>query len=343
MKELYRIIVGSQSYGTSVEGSDIDYKGVYAQDIDDLIGFGYKELIETTDDDVSYELRRFVQLLGTANPTVLEMLYSPEDCIITKHPAFDILIRHRNKFLTKNCLNSFGGFAIAQIKKAKGLNKKMNWEKERITRKQPIDFAYAYADGGTIPLTEYLEDNNLKQENCGLVGLDHFRDCYALYHSTDIKYRGIISEKSSTVKLSSVPKGEKSLTVISYNKDAYTLHCKEYNQYKSWLKHRNTQRYIDIAGHNQQIDGKNLLHCRRLLDMAVEIAKTGTINVRRPNADYLIKIRKGLVPLDEIIENAEKDIKDLNELYANSNLPDNISPETLNEILLEIRHRLLNN
>lgn len=344
MKTLYRVIVGSQSYGTSVEGSDIDYKGIYAQDLDELIGFGYKEQRNNNKDDVDYEIRRFIELLETANPTVLEMLFSPEDCIVEKHPAMDILIKNRHLFLTKKCLYSFGGYAIAQIKKAKGLDKKMNWEKERVTRKTPIDFVYAEVDGKTIPVLKFLSDNYLKQEYCGLVALDHFKDGYAMYYDYskgDLKYSGIVEENSNEVKLSCVPKGEKRIAVISYNKDGYTTHCKEYKEYIDWMKNRNTQRYIDIAGHNQQIDGKNMLHCRRLLDMAVEIAKTGDIKVRRPNAAYLISIRKGLVSLEEIIENAEKDIKDLDQLYANSSLPDKVDKKIVNDILLEIRHELM--
>jgi len=341
MKTLLRVIVGSQSYGTAVEGSDVDYKGVYAQDIDELIGFGYKEQINNNKDDVDYEIRRFLQLLETANPTVLEMLFSPEDCIVEKHTVFDILIKNRDKFLTKKCLYSFGGYAIAQIKKAKGLDKKMNWEKERVARKTPLDFVYVFVNGKTMPIKKYLEINSLKQEKCGLIGLDHFKDCYALYYSEEFNYSGLISEKSNELRLSSIPKGENSLTIVYYNKDGYTSHCKDYREYQEWLKNRNTQRYVDIKNHNQKIDGKNMLHCRRLLDMAVEIAKTGEFNIRRSNAEYLLKIRKGLVSLDEIIENAEKDIEGLDELYKNSNLPDNVDSKFVNDILLEIRHALL--
>jgi hypothetical protein len=342
MKTLFRVIVGSQSYGTNVEGSDIDYKGIYAQDIDELIGFGYKEQINTNKDDTSYEIRRFVELLESANPTVLEMLFSPEDCIVEKHPAFDFLIENRHKFLTKKCLFSFGGYAIAQIKKAKGLDKKMNWEKDRITRKTPIDFVYAYIAGKTVPVSEFLKINNFNQDNCGLVALDHFRDCYSLYYDSfgDLKYNGIITEDSNEVRLSSVPKDETPWTVVYYNKDGYTMHCKDYKEYTEWLKNRNTQRYVDLASHDQQIDGKNLLHTRRLLDMAMEIAQTGTIHVRRPNVEYLKSIRKGLVSLDEIIETAEKDIKSLDELYKNSNLPDKVDREFVNNLLLKIRHSL---
>ena len=347
-KILFRTIVGSQSYGTNIEktdtqpGSDVDYKGVYAQSTDELIGFGYKEQINTNKDDTSYEIRRFIELLETANPTVLEMLYSPEDCIVEKDPAFDILIKHRDKFLTKKCLHSFGGYAIAQIKKAKGLDKKMNWEKDRVTRKTPLDFVYVHVNGKTIPISEYIDLND--QHKYGLVALDHFKDCYAMYYdyTTDQKlgYRGIIEDDSNEVRLSSVPKGQNVDAIIYYNKDGYSMHCKDYKEYTEWLNNRNTQRYVDLENHNQKIDGKNMLHCRRLLDMAMEIAQTGNIQVRRPNAEYLLKIRRGQVPLNDIIEQAEIDIKALDELYKNSSLPDKVDKDIVNNILLEIRHAL---
>lgn len=340
MKTLLRVIVGSQSYGTSVEGSDIDYKGVYAQEIDELIGFGYKEQINNNKDDVDYEIRRFIQLLESANPTVLEMLFSPEDCIIEKHPVFNLLIENRHKFLTKKCLHSFGGYAIAQIKKAKGLDKKMNWEKDRVTRKTPIDFVYYYNEGKTMPISEIISEE--LQKDCGLVALDHFKDCYALYIDSTQKlgYRGLVVEDSNFIRLSSIPKGQVPLSIVYYNKDGYSMHCKDYKEYTEWLNNRNTQRYIDLENYNQKIDGKNMLHCRRLLDMAMEIAQTGNIQVRRPNAEYLLKIRRGQVPLEEIITQAEIDIIKLDELFKNSNLPDSIDKKFTNDILLKIRHSL---
>jgi hypothetical protein len=116
------------------------------------------------------------------------------------------------------------------------------------------------------------------------------------------------------------------------------MHCKDYRDYELWLQNRNTQRYVDIKGHNQQIDGKNLLHCRRLLDMAIEIATEKTIHVRRPNADYLLSIRRGEVPLDSIIEKAELDLLMLEELFANSGLPKDCDKDFVNGLLLKIRH-----
>lgn len=348
---IFKAITGSQSYGTALPTSDVDIKGVYMQKPNDLLSFKYKEQINIGKDETYYEVRRFMQLLQTANPTVLELLYSPDDCIIKSTPQFNLLIKHRDKFLTQKCLLSFGGFAIAQIKKAKGLDKKMNWENQRFERKTPIDFIYCCVDGKTMPVSTWLNKTNKKQEYCGIVTLDHFKDSYALYYDYNAHYgkdanseyktfgfRGLILDDSNDIRLSSVPKDFNVETIIYYNKDAYSRHCKDYREYETWLANRNVQRYVDIKGHDQKIDGKNLLHCRRLLDMAMEIATEKCVNVRRPNADYLLSIRKGEVKLEDIIEQAELDIKNLDEIYKNSGLPIDCDMEFVNDLLLQIRH-----
>jgi len=343
-KIIFKGIVGSQAYGTNIPTSDIDYKGIYSQSIADLISFNYKEQYEVGKDECYYEVRRFIQLLGTANPTVLEMLYLPQDCIVEKSTEFDILYANRHKFLTKKCLNSFGGYAVAQIKKARGLDKKMNWEKNRVTRKGIMDFCYVVTPLGTRPLKDWLgyqKGNECRQEYYGVSALNNAKDNYFIYPSNgDLGYHGIVNldESSNDLRLSSIPK-EEALKChhMIYNKDAYMHHCKDFREYNEWLEKRNTQRYIDTNEHGQKIDGKNLMHCRRLLDMAIEIANEGNISVRRPNRDYLLKIRKGEVSLDDIINEAEQDLKGLDWIYQESNLPDDVDQEFLNNLLLEVR------
>ncbi|WP_337040589.1 DNA polymerase beta superfamily protein [Emticicia sp. 17c] len=342
MKVLYKAIVGSRAYGTNTAKSDIDYKGVYAQSVEELVGFNYKEQIEVSKDECYYEVRRFLQLLQSANPTMLELLYMPQECIIEKHPAFDIILENRDRFLTQKCLDSFGGYAIAQIQKAKGLDKKMNWEQDKISRKTPFDFCYVYDAGKTIPLNHFLVMNKLDADKCGLVALNHFKNCYALYYDPNdtLDYKGIVSNKGNDVKLSSVPKGEKPLSIMCFNKEGYSSHCKDYIQYETWLNNRNVQRYVDIQNHQQKIDGKNLLHCRRLLDMAIEIATQNTIHVRRPNAEELLKIRHGEIDLNEFIAKAENEIDNLNQLFENSHLPKDVDTNFINDLLLKVRRNL---
>lgn len=349
MKTIFRAIVGSQAYGTATPTSDTDYKGIFCQPTKDLIGVGYKEQIEYSKDHTEYEIRRFLQLLQSANPTVLELLFSPKDCIQVTSLAYEHLSSYRQKFLTTACANSFGGYAIAQIKKAKGLDKKMNFEKSRIERKTPLDFCWVYVDGITKPLTQFLQVNKFEQENCGLTRLNHIKDCYALFYDYSTRYansrgkmatfgyKGIIGENSNELRLSSVDKDQVPEALLYYNKDGYSMHCKDYKEYQDWLENRNTQRYVDTISHGQKIDGKNLMHCRRLLDMAIEIATEGTINVRRPNAEYLLSIRRGEVSLEALLEQSEEDIKRLDDLFNKSGLPGEVDRNWVNSLLLEIR------
>jgi len=137
---LYLVIRGSHAYGTNIPTSDTDYSGVFVQNLDSILGMSYVEQINDDKNDiVIYELRRFLELLAKNNPTILELLNTPEDCIIYKHPLFDKILDNRDSFLTKICANSFGGYARQQIGKAKGQNKKQNWEKDKVTRKDILN------------------------------------------------------------------------------------------------------------------------------------------------------------------------------------------------------------
>ncbi len=337
---IFEAIVGSQSYGTATPLSDIDKKQVYIQEPNDILGFKYMQQIEYDKDFVGYEVRRFVELLMTANPTTLEMLYSPQDCILIKNPIFDLLIENRDKFLTKQCKNSFGGFAVQQIRKSKGHDKKMNWEKDKITRKGILDFCYVVDGGKTKNVQDWLGENGLNQSYCGLVKLDHMPFCYAIYLGLGfIEYKGICSQNGNDVLLSSIPKGEKPSATMYFNKDAYSIHCKEYREYQGWLENRNMSRFVDNVGHGQPYDSKNLLHSRRLIDMALEIAETGTLNVRRPNAEYLLQIRRGEISLEQIIEEAEQDLAKLDKVYENCKLPESVDPEFAHNLVIEIRNK----
>ena len=57
-----------------------------------------------------------------------------------------------------------------------------------------------------------------------------------------------------------------------------------------------------------------------------------------PNGGILIDIRKGNVVLADIVKQAEIDIKKLDELYRNSDLPDSVDDNFVNQLLLEMRH-----
>ena len=350
-KPLLIVIRGSQAYGTNLPTSDTDYAGVYIQSQDDIFGTSYKEQInDDKNDTVFYELKRFLELVASNNPTILELMNTPEDCIIYKHPLYDTILAWKEVFITKVCAKSFGGYAIQQIKKAKGQNKKQNWEKEKVERKTPLDFCFLHKGEHSISLVDYMMEKGMDQRFCGLSKIPHSRDLYALFYDfkseetngegNNFNFHGISFENSNDVRLSSIPIDcPKSYFIghITYNKDAYSQHCKDYNSYQEWLNNRNEQRWVDVESHGQKIDGKNMMHCLRLLEMAREIGEGNGIIVRRPNREELISIRKGEVDLQSLIDRAEKDILEIDEIFEKSELPESVDKDLVNKLLTSIR------
>lgn len=374
---IFEVIVGSQAYGTATPASDVDKKFVYILPEEDILGLNYVPQIEVNKDYVGYEIRRFLELIASNNPTILEMLHSPEDCILTLDPVFEYVIKNKEQFITTICADSFGGYARQQIKKAKGLDKKQNYEKERIVRKEPIDFCYIINGYESYPLKKFLEDKNLDQKFCGVTSVPHARDIYALFYdfsahsifsekvspktrrfnkwfakitskftgsSMGLGYKGIYKNgegvskpESNALRLSSIPKNETCLATFSYNKDGYTAHCDDYNEYQKWLGTRNVTRWVETQNHGQKIDGKNMMHCARLIRMAIEIAEGKGLIVRRPDAQELLSIRRGEVSLEELIHNADEQISRMDQLFANSSLPKSIDKDFVHELLVKIR------
>ena len=93
---------------------------------------------------------------------------------------------------------------------------------------------------------------------------------------------------------------------------------------------------------DKKIDGKNMLHCIRLIEMSKEIAMYKTLIVRRPNAKDLIKIRKGELNLQEIIDKTDQLITEVEDAFEKSSLPESINRDLINNLLLDIRKQSLN-
>jgi hypothetical protein len=374
---LFETIVGSQAYGTQTPTSDIDKKFVYILPMDSILGTGYVEQINVNKDYVGWEIRRFLELMGSNNPTVLELLNSPEDCIVSKHELFDLILAHKDDFITKICKDSFGGYARQQIKKAKGLDKKQNWEKDKVTRKGLLDFCYVVNGEKSIPWKVW-NDGKYDEKFCGVVNVPNARDVYAVFYDVEAEmchserydeeirnaykeslkkfgmpmglgYKGLVktgeganAAESNQLRLSSIPKGETPICNIIYNKDGYTMHCKDYKEYQEWLENRNEARYVETQEHGQRIDGKNMMHCMRLIRMAQEIGRGEGIIVRRPDAQELLAIRRGEVDLEELIAMADQAIEEMDSIFDNSDLPSKLNSGIIDALLVTIRRDFYN-
>lgn len=335
---IYECISGSKAYGLDLPHSDTDIKGIYILPEDDFYGLTYVEQVNNESNDiVFYELKRFIELLLKNNPNLLDLLNVPPDCVLYKHPLMDHI--HSEMFLSKLCRYTFAEYAMAQIKKAKGLNKKISNPVKK-EKKSILDFCYVVKEPGSIPLQEWLEEHGYQQERCGLVKISHMKDMYCIYYdaSSSLKFKGIMhKDNSNDVSTSSVPKGMEASGIMSFNRDGYSVYCREYREYWEWVEKRNDERFENTVSHGKNYDAKNMMHVFRLLDMAEEIAKSKQVITRRPNREFLLSIRKGDFMYEDLVKQAEEKIEKIHELYEQSDLPDVPDKEKAEELLVRIR------
>lgn len=180
---LYKYIRGSHAYGLQTKNSDIDTAMVYIEPIEHIIdlGINYQEQVQDTKgDNVGYELNKFMRLLLTSNPTMLESLFIDDEFILYEHPIITEIKKHRDKFVTKACFKPFLGYSYEQINKCRGLNKR--FLQEKIERKEPLDFAFTFRKQGSTKILNWLEHRGMKQKYCGLVNIPNMDCMYALFY-----------------------------------------------------------------------------------------------------------------------------------------------------------------
>ena len=424
---LYLYVRGSHAHGIATELSDVDYGGVFHETKEHLFGLGLdycQQVSDAKNDKVWYELKRYMLLLIKSNPTVLESLFIPQGFVRYEHPVFSIVKNYKDEFLTKACFKSFYEYAKSQIEKAKGLNKMINWEKDKVTRKGILDFTYTFYNQGSTKIEHWLEYRGLSQKYCGLVNIPNMRDIYGLYYDwgnffkhnditlgalidgahnigcldtkkivleikqekdadklkslneslrksyisnmadfiitfynldcssideslsiwfnsqKEIGYSGLVGENSQSLRLSSVAKGEKPICYVSYNKDAYTKHCKDYKNYTDWKKNRNEVRYASNL--NKSYDSKNMCECFRLITNGIEIANGQGYIVNRRGIDdaFLLDVKNHKYEYEELIELLQSMKEKMELAMKSSALKENVDCNLVNAIYIEMVKKL---
>lgn len=128
MKILVKAIAGSHLFGTNTPQSDLDYKGVFLPSSNEIILGNYSDTIrhstgndgaKNTKDDVDtelYSLRKFLVMIENGDTAALELLFTPAEFVIEKHPIWDEIVAIRHTLISKK-INSMIGYARQQANK----------------------------------------------------------------------------------------------------------------------------------------------------------------------------------------------------------------------------------
>ncbi|GIJ73302.1 nucleotidyltransferase domain-containing protein [Virgisporangium ochraceum] len=114
---IYSVVVGSRAYGLDGPDSDTDRRGVFLAPAD---AFWSLDPPPTHRDgprpeELHWELARCLQLGLAANPTVLEVLWSP--LVETLTPVGQQLLDRRSALLSRRVYETYGRYAKAQMGK----------------------------------------------------------------------------------------------------------------------------------------------------------------------------------------------------------------------------------
>src|SRR5688572_6510356 len=185
---LFECIAGSRAYGTANANSDEDTRGIFAVPAGDYLSLDRPpdQVSDERGNVVYYSLRRVIELLSQANPNIIELLFMPDDCVRSTSDEMCVLVAQRHLFISRQCADTHAGYAISQIKKARGQNKWINNPrpeaaptKEEFCHIVPWDPDLSQ---GALPVRPVpLNVIGWPLEEFHAARLEHARDTYRLY------------------------------------------------------------------------------------------------------------------------------------------------------------------
>ena len=331
---------GSRAYGTNVEGSDEDFKGVAIPPKEYFFGTvnRFEQAISNAPDDVTiFDIRKFFMLTAQCNPNLIEVLHCDPSDHIYVNDIGQLLLDNKDIFLSKKVKHTFLGYAVSQLKRMK-LHKSWN-DKEILSL--PTRQEFGLTEKYEIPSDQMQAISAEIQKELDKQSFDFMDD---LDETVKQEIRSNLSKMLCEMKITTDDKWvgtarkiglEENMIEVFKKERAYASKVKDYHSYQEWKKTRNAKRFADEAKFGY--DCKHAYHLVRLIRMAEEILATGKVIVKRPDREELLEIRNGKWKYEELIEFAESKEKSLELLYNSSNvLPKSPNMKKIDDLCIKV-------
>lgn len=168
---------GSYAYGTNIETSDVDIRGIATRTSRDILtGRDWEQSVNEATDTTIYSLEKMFKLLISCNPNTIEILGLKPEHYLYVSPIGQMILDNKNLFLSKKVLNSFSGYAMAQMNR---LNNKSGRALEEVQDNETRSINKAIValrkDGVVDEMTSAGEDNgNIYMYLVGKYKLENF-------------------------------------------------------------------------------------------------------------------------------------------------------------------------
>jgi predicted nucleotidyltransferase len=312
---------GSHAYGTNVcqmevneetgeeflYESDVDLRGIVAEGKTEITGLSAFEQFENkATDTVLYSLRKIVSLMLNCNPNTVEILGTRPDQIFYISPEGKLLRDNVDIFLSRRAVHSFGGYANQQLRRLQNALARDSY-----------------------PQTE-KEKHIMNTIN---VQMQHLREHYAPFD--DGAFNLYIDD--------AVTEDYEKEIFLDINLKHYPL-----RHFKNIFSEMGNvvSEYSKLGKRNKKKDelhlNKHAMHLIRLFLMGKEILEGKGINTfRAEDREFLLKIRNGEFPYEEVFAMVDKYEAEFQYAKDNSPLPDKPDYRVVEELVMHINDQLL--
>lgn len=305
---------GSHAYGTNVEGSDVDIRGIALNSKKDILcGHPFQQVVNEATDTTIYSVNKIIDLLTSCNPNTVELLGLKPEHYLYMTSIGEELLTNRKLFLSKRALYSFGGYATSQLRR---LDNKSMRTLEQAQQEQHIlnsitNASYVWPEkyqcfGENDSVKLYLD--NSEQED---LDKEIFMDIH-LTHYPLRDYKSMWSDMKNIVtdygKI-----GQRNKKAIEHGKIA-----------------------------------KHMMHLIRLYLMCIDILeKEEIITYREADLEYLLSIRYGKFldenghPIEGFYDVVNEFERRMNYAAENSSLPEKPDYKAISELRASINERVV--
>lgn len=304
---------GSYSYGTNVETSDLDVRGIALNTKAEILTNERFEQFENKQTDTTiYGFNKIIKLLSNCNPNTIELLgLNLEHYLYVSSIGYELL-DNSHLFLSKKAAQAFGGYATSQLRRLN--NKAVRTVDQEHRENHILNSIYNAAESFPEKYFEYPEDS-IKLYLDDSIQEDMDKEIFMdvnLKHYPLRDYKAMWSEMNSVVK--------------DYAK----------------LGKRNKQ-----AIEHQKL-GKHMMHLVRLYYMCFDILENEKIiTYREKEHDLLMSICGGKYldsnnqPIPEFFEIVDALDKRLEYDKKNTSLPERPNYDKINEFVMSVNERVV--
>lgn len=304
---------GSYAYGTNIETSDIDIRGVAVNSKRNILtGNDFEQIVDVPTDTTIYSFDKIVKLLCSCNPNTIEILGCKPDHYLICSDAGKMLLDNKSLFLSQIAVHSFGGYANAQFRRLENKAARLVTQSEqeqhilKSIEHASVDFKQRFFEKPEDNIKLYID----KSQN-ELYNTEIFCDLN-LTHYPLRDYKGLMSTIGEIIG--------------SYSK----------------IGKRNEK----AIEHNKL--SKHMMHLVRLYLMCFDILEKGEINTYRDkDHDFLMSIRRGdylnenRQPIPEFFEMVDEYEKRLDYDKENTSLPEKVDMNKINDLVATINEMVV--